>query len=103
MVEKFRPNFIEATKIIHIHKKYLHLNQIVQAGTGVLKDIGNIFNNRTRLRPDIEIGYPHWVNLNPFEGIVGPSRAGARHENEVTGAPVVRKTTSWLGFPTNNR
>lgn len=103
MIEKLGPDLIKAAEIIHVHQKHLNFNNIVEAGTGMLKNIGDVLDNGASLSTNIQIGHPHGIDLNTFEGVVRPTRTGTRNKNEIAGAPIMRKAAPRLGFPTNNR
>ena len=77
MVEKLGPYLVKPPEIVHIHKEYLNLDQVVEGGAGMLKNIGNILNNCASLGTNIQVGHPHGVNLDPLERVVGATRTCA--------------------------
>ena len=94
LVEKFRPNFVETAKIVHVDKEDADLDDVAQRKAGVLEDLADVADHGTTLLLDIQLRDAHCVDFSSFEGTVLAARACAGHEHEIPGPPVVRKGTA---------
>jgi hypothetical protein len=63
-----------------------------------LKNVTDILDYRTGLLPDVEARCAEWIDFSSGNGIVGASRTGSGHKQEVTAPLYVGILAARCGF-----
>ena len=77
VVEEFGVGSVVGSKVSHINEVTRHLNQVSKTTILGREQIAHISDDRACLCCDVESLGAVGGNINPVEGVIGPSAAGA--------------------------
>lgn len=82
-VEQFGVHLVVSTEVVHGHQVGGDLNQITEFSTHFGEDCRDVFDDGTRLRPNVERRRPHLVDLDADKRVVGSTRTGPGDIDEI--------------------
>lgn len=88
-------NLVVSFEVVHAGKERRDFYKIIQLGSFTAKNIGDVFDDRSRLSANVEIGSAHRINGRTFKAVVRAPGRSAGKEQKIAGTFDVRELPTW--------
>lgn len=84
LIEVLAPDPIKVVEVLHSNQKASDVDQILQVGAGITKDVTNVLNDRTRLYPNVEPRDSRLILLCTRNTVIRQAGTYSRNKKEVS-------------------